>query len=101
MKKIFKYSLDVTDSQFVDLPEGAKILTVQFQGCWLCLWAEVDPTARMEPRGIVIYGTGHPMSEYTESVRKPKEIYIGTVQKDEFVWHVYEIDYLGARNENS
>lgn len=63
MKKIFKYPLEITDTQFVELPLGAKILTAQMQGNQLCLWAVVNtlPEAVKKNRRIEIIGTGNPM----------------------------------------
>jgi len=63
MKKIFKYPLEITDTQFVELPLGAEILTTQMQGNQLCLWAIVNtlPEAVKKNRRIEIIGTGNPM----------------------------------------
>jgi len=63
MKKIFKYPLEITDTQFVELPLGAEILTAQMQGNQLCLWAIVNtlPEAVKKNRRIEIIGTGNPM----------------------------------------
>lgn len=63
MKKIFKYPLEITDTQFVELPLGAEILTAQIQGSQLCLWAIVNtlPEAVKKNRRIEIIGTGNPM----------------------------------------
>lgn len=41
MKTIWKFELKVGDKQTVEMPEGAEILTAQFQGDTLCLWALV------------------------------------------------------------
>lgn len=88
MKKIFKYPLQLTDKQDVELPQGAKVLCVQCQGGQIVLYAEVeDPPLIKQERTFYIIGTGH---------RMPSEIgliYIGTVQQPSaagmFVWHVY------------
>lgn len=63
MKKIFKYPLEITGTQFVELPLGAEILTAQMQGSQLCLWAIVNtlPEAVKKNRRIEIMGTGNPM----------------------------------------
>ena len=61
MKKIYKYPLEMTDTQFVYLSLGAEILTVQMQGNQLCLWAMVNtlPDAIKKNRRIEIVGTGN------------------------------------------
>ena len=63
MKKIYKYPLEVTDTQFIELPLGAEILTAQMQGNQLCLWAMVNssPDAIKKNRCIEIIGTGNPV----------------------------------------
>lgn len=63
MKTIYKYPLEVTDTQFVELPLGAEILTVQMQGNQLCLWALVNPSPDVfkKNRRIEIVGTGNPV----------------------------------------
>ena len=38
MKKIYKYELEITEIQTVEMPVGAEILCVQFQDEALCLW---------------------------------------------------------------
>lgn len=82
METVYKYPLEITDEQELEIPAGAKILSVQFQGGQLCLWAEVNPKHEMVRLIIDIEGTGHPLH--------PKRKYIGTVQQGPFVWHVYE-----------
>jgi hypothetical protein len=63
MKRIYKYPLALTDTQFVELPLGAEILTAQMQGDQLCLWAMVNtlPEAIKKNRRIEIIGTGNPV----------------------------------------
>lgn len=86
-KTIWKYELKTTDVQQVYMPIGAEILTVQTQLERPCLWALVDPQAEKETRGIMIYGTGHPVP--TEPY--PHK-YIGTYQLSDgsLVFHVFE-----------
>lgn len=85
--KIFKYPLRTTDHQYVWLPEGFSILSVQEQRGdrvpELMLWAMVEernPEAAVE---ILIYGTGHNLDNV------PKE-YLNTVQDyNGLVWHIF------------
>jgi hypothetical protein len=91
MKTIYKYPIEVTDTQFIEMPEGAKILTVKNQlDVGPCLWAEVETDNPVSFRRIEIYGTGNPM-HVQESASE--SIYIGTFmqRQDRLVWHVYEI----------
>ena len=44
MKKIYKYELSLQEDQILALPEGAKVLSVNYDcGGFLCLWALVNP----------------------------------------------------------
>jgi len=50
MRTIWKYPLDVVDSQFVVMPLGAEILTVQIQNEEPYLWTLVDPHPQLEKK---------------------------------------------------
>ena len=82
---IWKYPLEITGSQEVVLPQGARILCVQVQHDVPCLWALVNPDEPSIPRRIYIFGTGHVAPVSAEG-------YIGTFQTNEgqFVGHVFE-----------
>lgn len=84
MKIIWKFPLVNGDSQQIEMPQGAEILSVQQQGHQACLWAIVDDNAVLETRTIEVHGTGNPMPPI------PRK-YIGTFQQPPFVWHVFEI----------
>ena len=87
MKEIYKYPLEITDTQFVELSLGAEILTVQMQGNQLCLWAMVNtlPEAIKKNRCIEIIGTGNPVP--TGDLK-----YISTFQMvgGGLIFHVFE-----------
>jgi len=82
---IWKFGLDVADRQYVVMPIGAQILSVQEQHGSLVLWALVNPTAYDVRREISMYGTGHAVPD------EPGR-YIGTVQQadGDLVWHFFE-----------
>lgn len=83
MKAVWKFPLEISDTQNVFMPPGAEILTAQMQADELCLWAVVTPGPMTERRTIEIVGTGNPMPE-------AERRYIATVQMGAFVWHVFE-----------
>ncbi len=86
MKRIFKYPLDLTSFQTVQLPVGSKIISVGNQCNKLRMWVEVDPEQRdTQTRKIVVVGTGHTLPDV--ELR-----FIGTVPINEgtFIWHIYE-----------
>lgn len=84
---IYKYILQLTDRQVVNMPGGAKILTVDTQGINLCLWALVDPKVPEEPRAFIVHGTGHPADDLEGTD------YVGTAQlhAGALVLHVFEV----------
>lgn len=87
MKAIYKFHLGNDFDIKIEMPKGAKILSVQEQFREGVLWAIVDPEAEVEPRTFKSVLTGH------EFDTNGKEIYIGTYQIDfgNYVVHVFEI----------
>jgi hypothetical protein len=97
MNTIWKFPLEITDEQVIQLPAGAELLTVT--ALWVpvpvkgvpgerpCLWALVDDECEPTPREIRIYGTGHAIK-----VDLSKYKYVGTFQvlNGSFVGHVFE-----------
>ena len=81
--KIWKWNLEVTDLQTIEMPEKARIMTAQFQNGELAIWAEVDPELPPTTRTIEIIGTGNPVPD-------AERRYIATVQESVLVWHIYE-----------
>lgn len=88
MKTIWKYPLDVTDVQIIELPDKAEILTVGNQGGMICLWALVSPNTNPTCRTIEIIGTGNPVEDLPAEYASRK--FIGTVSQSPFIWHVFE-----------
>ena len=86
MKKIYKYNLDITDRQLLELPKGSEILSVKNQGDNICLWALVNSEEQSkEVFEIEIFGTGHDIYENEKTERK----FIDTcVMPNGLVWHI-------------
>lgn len=82
-RKIFKYQLQGIEDEGIQMPKDAKILAVQMQGAAITLWAEVDEDNLMETRTFSIVGTGW-------TLKGLERKYIGTVQHNGLVWHIYE-----------
>lgn len=61
--RIWKYTLNLTGLQTVELPRGARPLTVQMQGIHPQLWAMCDPEQVKEKRTIAMYATGNPLPD--------------------------------------
>jgi hypothetical protein len=86
MNAVWKFELDTDDYSKIDLPVGAKPLTVQDQKGHVQMWCLVDPNETVyETRTFRLAGTGHPISENVE--------YIGTFQlySGSFVGHLFEV----------
>lgn len=86
-QRIFKYPIHVADSQAVDMPEGAQILTIQVQLGQPCIWALVDDDVPPERREIHMRGTGHDCNG-VERLR-----YVSTFQMAEgaLIFHAFEL----------
>lgn len=82
MKTIYKYNI-TSDDCVINMPDST-ILTIQYQGDQLCLWAEVNPSSAVGPHHFRVFGTGHDIPSISRK-------HLGTVQKDGYVWHVYEV----------
>ena len=83
--EIWKWSLDVVDDQTINVPKGAKILSIDTQYGIPRIWGLVDPIADKTPRKICIRGTGHFAGDVVGMH------FVGTFQLYEgtFVGHVF------------
>ena len=72
MLTIWKFQLEVTDEQPINMPNGAQILSIQVQHEKPYIWAMVDPDAEKKNSTIQIFGTGLPVTN--------PGIFIGTFQ---------------------
>lgn len=85
---IYKYPINVYLT-YVEMPRGARMLTVQLQGGRPFIWAKVDPMSPMAKRMIVIVATGQALG---------RGEYVGTWQctGGEFVWHLFDLGEFQA-----
>lgn len=86
MKAIYKYPLPLSQFNDIEIPEGGSVLSVMLQRGVICLWVLVDTSIPPEIRTFEIIGTGNHIAETMGVFRK----YIGSVQADTYVWHVFE-----------
>ena len=83
MIKIYKYPIEITHVQTIEMPAWPQILHVGLDPKGIpCVWAKVDIGKDVEEFEIHIYGTGHPVSE--ESCN-----YLGSFNLRSFIWHVF------------
>ena len=88
-KQILKFQLGIVDKQFINMPQGAEILSVNIQGNDnLCIWALIDPNNSLEERCFEIFGTGEPIHYDMGIVRH----FLGTIltNGNDLVWHCFE-----------
>ena len=86
-KSIWKFPLETTDIQQIEMPADAEILTIQTQDEIPCIWALVSTDAPKRKVAFEIFGTGHPVPE------NAKRKYVGTYQlrKGALVFHCFEL----------
>jgi len=84
---IWKFPIENSGVQIIEMPTGAQIINVGIQNEILCMWAVVNPETETESRHFEIYGTGHPMRA---EIRKE---FIGTyyLKGGAYVFHIFEI----------
>lgn len=90
-KTIWKYPLQVTDLQNLEVPIGSELLTVQTQDGVPCLWVLVhNAEGKKEIIKLTTIGTGN---EIKPDINISKESYIGTYQLHggAFVGHVFRV----------
>lgn len=83
MKTIYKYPIEITDYQEIEIPEGSSILHVGLDPNGVpCIWAEVNTSLKRTSIGIWIFGTGNPVNSDGKEHK-------GTFIDGFCVWHVY------------
>ena len=81
MSRIYKYEIS-WGRALIALPCGAQVRHFGMQEGVPFLWAEVDPTAPLETRFFILFGTGQDIPA--------GGVYHGTVHHGAYVWHLYE-----------
>jgi hypothetical protein len=84
-QQIWKFPLPKDLNGVIAAPGPFRVLTLQIQDDWPCIWAIVDPAAPLVDRHIRVFGTGH-------ELRDDQEVqYLGTFQllDGDFVGHVF------------
>lgn len=83
--QVWKFSIGVgTGEQHVQMPTGARVLSVQLQDGMPQLWAVCDPTAAKVLRRIVAMGTG-------DDGAPADAPYIDTLQVGYAVLHYFDL----------
>lgn len=88
MKAVYKYEFAVNDDVRVQMPHGAKVLSVGSQKTnHICVWALVHPENPLVSHFFRVCGTGHPI---TPEDGICAEGFVGTVFDGPFAWHVFQ-----------
>lgn len=86
MTSIHKYKLAATAEQILEMPPGARLLSVGEADGRLCLWALVENGPSTDRRRIIMHGPASPVKP--ETMARP---HLGTVVlRSGFVWHVFD-----------
>lgn len=81
---IYKYELFPGQDQKLILPTGAQVLSVGNQKGVIALWAKCNLNMSSETRSFDVIGTGWVLDISNRE-------FIGTVQIEQYVWHVFEV----------
>ena len=92
MKIIYKYNLNISPKNEIEMPQGSKILSVQIQYEDPVLWALGDTEKPLEKRSFLFIETG---AQIDEEVLNNHE-YISTVQcrGGRYILHLFERNKL-------
>ena len=87
-KTIWKFDLEITKFQKIEMPLGAEILSVQAQHENPRIWALVDPNQEKEVRYFEVLGSGHAITYGMGTSRN----YLNTfqLQSGMLIFHVFE-----------
>ena len=80
---VYKYEVPIADEFYLLLPIGWRPLAFQVQHDKPVLWCQIDQSNIHDRFRFVVRGTGHTF-EHEDILR-----YIGTVQHQGFVWHLW------------
>lgn len=85
-QKIWKYTFDFDDGDvnaYINIPEGADILSCQMRFSEIVIWVLVDTEQGYVKRHFRVKMTG--------GIVRDNEIFIATVQNEMYVYHIFEV----------
>jgi hypothetical protein len=95
---IYKYPVRIVDESTVEMPRGAKLLSVAVVGDDVFLWALVDTEAKMAVRRFRLAGTGHPLTAASVEAHPLDMVqlankFVGTAltHGGSLVWHLFDM----------
>lgn len=96
VRMIYKYPLELKELQILDMYEQSEIIGVQIQDNEIVMWALVDNEKDMIECAIKLYGTGHTIRDNINDLS-----FIGTVQLNSYVWHLFLFSEEEDSNDNN
>ncbi len=91
MKTIWKFLIEITDYQELDVPQYAIPRHVGLDPLGApCIWFAVDTDYSFKRRAVRIVGTGNPAEAAWGYA------YIASFLMGDFVWHVFDCGEVGA-----
>lgn len=85
MITIYKYQFLIADTVHIEMPEKAKVLSVDTQNNTPFLWAMVNTEWVKETRKFYVAGTGNVLTELWLF-----KSHLATIQLNGYVWHIFE-----------
>jgi hypothetical protein len=87
---IWKFPIkDGNTETVIEMPgDDSTVLSVQYQGDQLCLWAKLNPNEEVRKRRIRVIESGIPIEDRADEFL----FFIDTVQRGALVWHVFEVE---------
>jgi len=79
MKTVFKYPIEITEHQQIEMPSGSELRYIDIDPNGVpCIWAVVNTDSPIILADIYIYGTGHPIPagrNYLKSFQQGSKVY--------------------------
>lgn len=88
MKSIYKYKLEIVDRQEIQTFKFCSVLSVDVQNDDIFIWLMVDKNESKQKISINIFGTGMEIHD-NFYVGHEHNTFVGTVQLNGFVWHIF------------
>jgi hypothetical protein len=86
MRVVYKFPFPegIWKPLYIEAPEDAKVVHVDYQGSVVTVWIELDPDKpKVKLLAFTIFGTGAPITDSFAD-------HVQTLQRNNFVWHVYK-----------
>lgn len=88
-QQVLKYDIKNCGKTTLNLPVGASVCKVEYQGAYLRIWALANVShPRKEQRTFEVVATGQQFGGANDT---GCHCYVETVFEGQFVWHIFEV----------